>query len=118
MFRAVALSLLFLLPPVTLSHADGDKGKEWALYTWIDDAGKWSYSLVRCTEQHPDGDQVKTSATHSLEAIKTRMALLQRGSSIQINPLPVLNMELQLPASNTIKEFDRVCAAAQLKLIR
>jgi hypothetical protein len=96
-----------------LAHAGG---KDWSLYSWVDDDG-WNYSLVRATDQHPDAAAVKTSATHSLEAIKTRMSLLTHGSQIELNPLPVLNLELHLPPGDTVQEFERVCKSSQVTLV-
>lgn len=118
MLRTLLLCFALLIAPFAIAHADGEKGKEWALYSWVDDGGKWNYSLVHGTDKHPDGDEVKEAATTSLEKIKTRMGLLERGSVIEINPLPVLNMEMHLPPPNTMKEFERVCTKLALKLIR
>ena len=66
-----------------------------------------------------DGDEVKEAATTSFQKTKTRMGLLERGSVIEINPLPVLNMEMHLPPpNNAMKEFDRVCTNFALNPIR
>lgn len=118
MIRTLLLCMALLIAPFSLSHADSGKGKEWALYSWLDDHGRWNYSLVHGTDKHPDGDEIKEAATTSLEKIKTRMALLERDSIIELNPLPVLNMEMILPPANTLKEFERVCTNSALKLIR
>lgn len=111
-FRSFAiLALLF-------TFAAKAETKTYGLYTWTDGDGSWNYSLVRTTEKHPDKSEIKATSTQSLERIKTRISLLGGGSSIEINPLPVLNLELQLPPSDTIKEFERVCGNSKVHLIR
>ena len=52
MFRTLSCFAL-LIAPFAIAHADGEKGKEWALYSWIDDGGKWNYSLVHGTDKRP-----------------------------------------------------------------
>jgi len=112
-FSTVFFLLSFLYAS---THVASASDKNWALYSWLDD-GEWRYSLVRDNEKHPDAAEVKASATHSLETIKTRISLLSHGSQVELNPLPVLNLELHLPPSDTVKEFERVCSSSQLTLV-
>jgi hypothetical protein len=121
LLRKALTTLTLLLVSLALAAgtlANAGSGKSWALYSWLDDAGHWNYSLVRGSDKHPDGGEVKDAATTSLEKIKTRLSLLERGSSIEINPLPILNMELHAPTGDTIKEFERVCKNSQLTLLK
>ena len=90
-----------------------EKRKQWALYSWIENE-QWHYSLIHRTEHHPDDSEVKASATDSIDAIETRISLLQPGSDISLNPLPVLKMELHRPPFTTLKELERVCDNAKI----
>lgn len=115
-FRICSVFLFILLFDASVIRAEDLPGKSWALYAWKLQ-GRWSYSLIPSTAEHPDRTAVEDSATQSIGAIKTRITLLRRGSIVYINPLPVLDLELTLPPKNTVYEFERVCNDSGLKLI-
>jgi hypothetical protein len=115
-FRFFSKLILIATFILVLAQSAFASEKNWALYSWVD-GDQWHYSLVRDTEKHPDATEVKASETKSVEAIKTRISLLSHGSQITLNPLPVLNLELHQPPSDTVKELERVCSSSRLTLV-
>jgi len=104
-FLIVASVSLFCV--VMFAHAS-NRAKQWALYSWLEN-GQWQFSLIHRTDHHPDNAEVKASSTNSVDAIESRISLLEAGSDVTLNPLPVLNLELHRPPYTTLKDIQRVC---------